>query len=502
MFKKVYASFLIFASINSLIPIHVSATEETYFIVTAYYSPLPNQQNYLKGNYEDEIILNGKGIAGASGKPVFSGMLAAPKKYAFGTKIYLEGLGIGEVSDRGGAIVPAGQRGYSYDRIDIWMGYGDEGLKRALYWGKRKVKGSIVSANSEVNLKYDTIPAPNWATRGLSTIPSIFYENTGIYSSVESIKRLQELLQSTGHYHGKVDGIYNSEIIDIIADFQSKNKIETDLAGTGYWGYTTRNTFLKQYLRGDFVSETTAEIVQEKSQEEVLAEKLKIFDSPVSDTNSIKKLQQILVELGIYAGNIDGLYSSIREDILSYQIEQEIILTPQDIWAGYFGPNTRADLKENYSNYIERILRQQELEKIYDIYLQESLSQAETIGKTIGNPVYGDISSSVRELQIWLKKLGYAEYSDTAIFGTQTQNSILDFQVDTNLIQTGDDLWAGKFGPKTKKEFVEKLWEYILIERLKKEELFEEIQAMTEIFSEKIISESEETQMETTIYQA
>jgi 3D (Asp-Asp-Asp) domain-containing protein len=32
-------------------------------------------------------------------------MLAAPKKYAFGTKIHLEGLGVGMVDDRGGAIV-------------------------------------------------------------------------------------------------------------------------------------------------------------------------------------------------------------------------------------------------------------------------------------------------------------------------------------------------------------------------------------------------------------
>jgi 3D (Asp-Asp-Asp) domain-containing protein len=37
-------------------------------------------------------------------------MLAAPGKYGFGTKIYLEGLGVGEVTDRGGAIVAAGKR--------------------------------------------------------------------------------------------------------------------------------------------------------------------------------------------------------------------------------------------------------------------------------------------------------------------------------------------------------------------------------------------------------
>ena len=69
-------------------------SDDNYFVVTAYYSPLPDQEYYITGNYEDELRLNGKGIAGASGKGVFSGMLAAPGKYSFGTKIYLDGLGI------------------------------------------------------------------------------------------------------------------------------------------------------------------------------------------------------------------------------------------------------------------------------------------------------------------------------------------------------------------------------------------------------------------------
>ncbi|USN58940.1 MAG: hypothetical protein H6767_02385 [Candidatus Peribacteria bacterium] len=64
------------------------------FIVTAYYSPLPDQDSYMKGSYEADIRLNGRGTHGASGKEVFTGMIAAPKTYAFGTKIYLEGYGV------------------------------------------------------------------------------------------------------------------------------------------------------------------------------------------------------------------------------------------------------------------------------------------------------------------------------------------------------------------------------------------------------------------------
>lgn len=35
---------------------------ENFFVVTAYYSPIPWQKYYLRWNYEDEVILNWKWI--------------------------------------------------------------------------------------------------------------------------------------------------------------------------------------------------------------------------------------------------------------------------------------------------------------------------------------------------------------------------------------------------------------------------------------------------------
>jgi 3D (Asp-Asp-Asp) domain-containing protein len=105
---------------------------------------LPNQKSYATGSYAGDIRLNGRGTHGASGQPVQDGMIAAPKTYAFGTKIALDGLGTMTVLDRGGAIVKAGQRGYEHDRIDIWMGKGDAGLTQSLRFGKQKVNGCIL----------------------------------------------------------------------------------------------------------------------------------------------------------------------------------------------------------------------------------------------------------------------------------------------------------------------------------------------------------------------
>lgn len=65
------------------------ASYKQKFLVSAYYSPLPGQSRYLRGTYEKDIRLNGRGVAGADSTPVYDGMLAAPKTYPFGTKIFL-----------------------------------------------------------------------------------------------------------------------------------------------------------------------------------------------------------------------------------------------------------------------------------------------------------------------------------------------------------------------------------------------------------------------------
>jgi 3D (Asp-Asp-Asp) domain-containing protein len=107
--SQFFAATVIASLLIGLAPQAYAATaseyEEVSLVATAYYSPLPGQQYYLRGDYAREKVLNGNGTHGASGRPVFEGMLAAPKDYAFGTRIYIEGLGVGSVEDRGGAIV-------------------------------------------------------------------------------------------------------------------------------------------------------------------------------------------------------------------------------------------------------------------------------------------------------------------------------------------------------------------------------------------------------------
>lgn len=104
--------------------------EEIVVVATAYYGPLPNQSSYITGSYRGDIRLNGNGITKTE-KPAKVGYIAAdwnvlPK----GTRVYVPGYGDAIVEDIGPAI-----KGH---KIDIFTGYGDSGLQKAIEWGVRK----------------------------------------------------------------------------------------------------------------------------------------------------------------------------------------------------------------------------------------------------------------------------------------------------------------------------------------------------------------------------
>lgn len=135
--------------------------EPKFYEVTAYYSPLPDQYHYWQWSYEAEKKMNGEWKAWASWKEVFNGMIAAPKNYVFGQKIYIDGFGRGEVSDRWWAIVTAADNENTWlDRIDIWAWYGEEWLMRALTIGRKVVEWKSCDSTFDVQVWFD-FPADN-----------------------------------------------------------------------------------------------------------------------------------------------------------------------------------------------------------------------------------------------------------------------------------------------------------------------------------------------------
>lgn len=384
-------TFLLFPFFSN----NVHADEnEHFFVVTAYYSPLPDQEHYSynvytkkERTYEEEKRLQWEWIRWASWKKVFSWMLAAPKNYKFWTKIYLDWLWIWEVADRWGAIVSKWVRWYSYDRIDIWMWYGDEWLKRASYWGKRTIKWSFVDKNSVVNLDYNVIPSPDWVIKSIANNVIEKPREINIFdkklTTVDEFKKLQEILNELSFYDWDINWDYKS-IIDSVYNFQLSKNIVKSVSSPWAWSYwpLTRKALKNEYSSFlDKKEEERLELVrleeERKKEEERLKElaakynefenlsldkandKLNLIWTPVfwEVSQSVRELQVVLKELWYFENKDTAIYWNItKNSIISYQIDNNIISSKNDLWAWIVWPKTRDsiknDLKELFLNEI------------------------------------------------------------------------------------------------------------------------------------------------------
>ena len=411
-------------------PVKAEATAgKRTFRVTAYYSPLPDQKFYLRGNYEDEKKLNGNGIAGASGRKVFPGMIAAPKTYAFGTKIYLEGLGVGTVADRGGAIVKAGERGQDYDRLDIWMGHGDEGLARALKWGIRTVEGEILAdsttpdtikvdgstAKVEVETMKVALPSPQITTKAailtkenekfIATVDTIASENELINSfpgymgadeSGAKVRILQAALKRLGYYNTSVTGVYDDNTIMAVLQLQLQYKIlnTEDAHAAGYFGVETRKTLLsilesKGVTMADI--ETTA---------------LKTEDPAVSTTTLLPTTKA-------------GSMTVVNADTLN------IPMPRSQMSVASFSTATVAAKSTATQNSARQIA-----------YLDPATAKGVVLASSTSD-VSSMTTKEVSALQNQLRSLGYYKDTPSGVWNNKTATALTSFQVKEGIVQTG-----------------------------------------------------------------
>jgi len=375
MFQKIISVFLILFIWITFFVQNTFAKEnkKIYFRVTAYYSPLPNQSHYIKWTYEAEVKMNGKWSRWSSWKKVFSGMLAAPKKYVFGTKIYLKWLWVGEVSDRWWAIVETWKRNFKYDRIDIWCGYWEKGLQRAMFWGNRVIEGKIVSRKSKITLNINKIPSPRWTLNyaiknkdllktkyithkiylSWKTVNKKYNKNTIFSWPIKDstwVKKLQKILKELNLYSWKINGQYSS-IRNIILDFQLKNKIiskKTDLWAGNFWPKTRKvlkekyNLFLKnkeKERQKQVLIQKQKEIALQKARKKVYSLWfIKYWDvSP-----QVRELQIILKKLWFFKYKDTAIFwPKTRKSLIKYQISRKIIKNSYSKWAWIFWPKTR-----------------------------------------------------------------------------------------------------------------------------------------------------------------
>lgn len=419
---KVFAS--VFALLGLLAVVIAPALAESVpmesrkLLVTAYYSPLPNQDFYIRGSYEADIRLNGRGTNGADGTEVYVGMLAAPKTYPFGTRVNIPGLGVGEVHDRGGAILA----GKDYDRIDVWMGRGEEGLARALNWGARIVEGEVYFTPHQVEQGLSF----QWVS---SQLPDAFLQRL----KNNSVKTSTTTVQSVPAVSSEPEPTVQDEVLT-----EKENK----------------------------------ELERLEQNRTVLAAGIgKDASGP-----EVENLQRMLWDLGYYHGEITGNYDDVTvEAVFRFQIEYGVLNSEWDKGAGYFGKKTLEALLSAAQDKIEvlagypkevqvwvpakKILPEIANLKAPEVAVErETLNFAETImNKKSVQQVrlstelnFEDKGDEVVKLQNFLISGGQlAEGLNTSYFGRQTEEAVLKFQMEQGIVDGSNGPGAGRVGPST-----------------------------------------------------
>ena len=349
------------------------------FIISAYYSPLPCQMRYVTGSYNGDIRLNGGGKRGADGTFVYPVMIAAPRTYDFGTKMDIPEVGIVAVHDRGGAIRPADGSALLYDRLDIWMGYGDKGLERALRWGKRTYEVVVYGSNDSIQEQISLSDySPDEATPNdcsqvvLASVNTETVANAEInygeaassstinvtsdkhmtnmeFSSMgEEVKALQAELKNLNFYKGEITGFYGELTQHAVFKFQQSQMLVRDKnsQGAGNFGPKTRDrlneiTATRRYNTAVVADKTVQYekmVAARSKRDQVIVSELRYGTTG----HEVSKLQRFLKDKGFFEGVlITEYYGPVtKEAVLKFQKANNIIVSENDTGAGDVGPNT------------------------------------------------------------------------------------------------------------------------------------------------------------------
>lgn len=459
---------------------------DKYFMVTAYYSPVPWQRFYIQGSYEADVKMNWEGKYWASWASVRPGMIAAPISLPFGTKIDLEWLWIWTVLDRGWAIVDSWENGNTLTRLDLWTWTWEEWLCRALRFWVQTAFWKIYDHELHEDLS-DTIELTSLPSSceglGLKSSESLDANNySSLFttpitnaSSSDDIILLKSFLQELGFLKGGVNGQYDDSLSASIFDFQLAHWVVQIIEDLGAW-YAWPKTRAKMKEVYAWESKTIQPVVDATSiasdstvsQPSTPQEAQPLFNTIINTAaqrEDIRFLQKVLRELGFFGYEEDGVYNKrLVDSIYDYQKVNDIVSSPSDVWAWYLGPKTRASLEQSYTSYAKNSqLIQQLKDEIAVLELQTENSSSELRNSLLADisnwiiPKIWSVDPDIRALQKALKELGYMEHVDTAYFGPVTKDALADFQLAHDLI---DSLWseyAGLLGTRTREALSQEL---------------------------------------------
>ena len=215
-------------------------------------------------------------------------------------------------------------------------------------------------------------------------------------STGNDVVDLQAQLTALRYYTGRIDGRYTSETQEAVRAFQEKNGLTAD----GIAGRETQDLL--------YSSQAQASAISADAQEESY-----LLLKTGSAGLEVRRLQARLMELGYYAGGVDGLYGATTVDaVKAFQRANGLSAD------GQAGPQTQAKLYSSGAKYASAPVATADPEE----------SRLLTLGMT-GNDVYA--------LQQRLISLRYLDGVADGVFGMETQEALMRYQQANGLKADG-----------------------------------------------------------------
>lgn len=231
-----------------------------------------------------------------------------------------------------------------------------------------------------------------------------------------------------------VSGLYDATTVKAVMQFQIDQGIILDSSdqAAGYFGPNTQYALDRVfYLMENNVIEDLKDNIQANEDlafssvqtSELLVDGLDEGDSG----DEVKKLQELLRSINYLRIDPTGYYGPLTAHaVYKFQQKVGIVETSSDAGAGVVGPKTRTALNKfmNIRNSLTAKYTDQVDVVVYDFSEELSL---------------GDRGRDVKRLQNFLKEKGYFIGTlTTEYFGEITKKSLIAYQADNNLDQTGE----------------------------------------------------------------
>lgn len=225
------------------------------------------------------------------------------------------------------------------------------------------------------------------------------------------VAEMQKRLTELGYYSGRADGEFGQDTLDAVKAFQKANKMTQDgIAG----GETQRVMYSDQAKSstGETSGTSSSGGINTPVSDGSTSETLKVG----SRSDSVKRLQQRLGDLGYYSGKADGIFgASTEKAVIDFQ--KRAGLTTD----GKAGSVTQTLLYATGAPTASG----------------STASTGSTTESTYTTYKQGMTNDGIKKLQQRLKDLGYMTANPTGYFGTQTAEAVRRFQAKHYLTVDG-----------------------------------------------------------------